>query len=305
MTSEPLCPATRTFSLNSSGELALIGGTNGLVNVYSLPQSRVLESLKAGGPVTSAVWAGDKAIVASSTGSVKVFEKGAQLASFSSHAGEVTALAVHATGDIIASVGVDKSYVLYDLSTNSVITQVFSDACKSFLGILDKKKKKKGANISRTALLSVGFHPDGHLLAAGGVDAQIKIFEVRSGVAAANYSLSGPVKCLFFSENGTFLAAVSQDSTAISIWDLRRSSEIKVLETGNKIDSINWDYTGQFLLTGGPSGLTVQQYSKSSKDWSEPLRSAVPAVSVAWGTSAQSIVAVNGDGVLSVLAAGS
>ena len=149
----------------------------------------------------------------------------------------------------------------------------------------------------------MAFHPDGHLLAAGGMDAQIKIFEVRSGVAAANYALSGPVQCLFFSENGTFLAAVAKGSTAISIWDLRRSSEIKVLETGNRIDSINWDYTGQFLLTGGPSGLTVQQYSKSSKDWSEPLRSAVPAVSVAWGSAAQSVVAVNADGVVTVLAA--
>ena len=127
--SDPLCPTTKTLSLNSSGDLALVGGVEGVVNVYSLSQGRVVETLKAGGPVTSAVWAGDKAVVASSTGSVKAFQKGADLASFNSHAGEVTALAVHATGDIVASVGVDKSYVLYDLSTNSVIAQVFSDAC--------------------------------------------------------------------------------------------------------------------------------------------------------------------------------
>lgn len=152
-----------------------------------------------------------------------------------------------------------------------------------------------------TALLSVKFHPDGHLIAAGGVDAQIKIFDVKTGVAAANYAMSGPVKCLFFSENGTFLAAVADNSTSISIWDLRHSSEIKVLETGSKINSISWDYTGQFLLTGGPSGLTVQQYSKASKQWSEPLKSAVPAVSVEWGAAAQSVLAVNEDGVVTVL----
>lgn len=102
-----------------------------MVGVYSLPQKRVVETLKIGGPVTDAVWAGEKAIVSSSTGSVKIFENGNELATFNSHAGEVTALAVHPTGDIIASVGVDKSYLLYDLTTNSVITQIFSDACKN------------------------------------------------------------------------------------------------------------------------------------------------------------------------------
>lgn len=86
--------------------------------------------MKSDGPVTGAIWAGDKAVVASATGSVKVFENGNELASFASHAGEVTDLSVHATGDIVASVGVDKSYVLYDLSTNNVITQIFSGAGK-------------------------------------------------------------------------------------------------------------------------------------------------------------------------------
>jgi pre-mRNA-processing factor 19 len=149
----------------------------------------------------------------------------------------------------------------------------------------------------------VQFHPDGHLLAAGGSDGQIKIYDVKTGSAAANFQLAGPVKQVFFSENGTFLAAVTENSTTVSIWDLRSAKEVKVLETGSQVDSIYWDYTGQFILTGGPSGLTVQQYSKASKAWSEPLRSAVPAVAVAWGSAAQSIVALNTDGGLTVLTA--
>lgn len=157
-------------------------------------------------------------------------------------------------------------------------------------------------NSRSLALISAKFHPDGHLLAAGGTDGQIKIFDVKSGAVAASYPMSGPVKCLFFSENGTFLAAVAENSTTISVWDLRNSTQIKVLETGSKINSISWDYTGQFLLTGGPSGLTVQQYTKSTKQWSEPLRSAVPAVAVGWGPNAQSIVALSEEGVITVLA---
>ncbi|KAJ5152185.1 hypothetical protein N7492_010480 [Penicillium capsulatum] len=278
--SEPLCPGARALSINSTGDLALVGGADGSVAVYSLSQKSVVHTLKSDGPVTGATWAGEKAVIGSATGSVKVFEQGNELAHFTSHAGEVTAITVHATGDIVASVGVDKSYVLYDLSTNSVISQIFTSA----------------------ALLSVQFHPDGHLLAAGGADAQIKIFDVKTGAPVADYAMGGPVKNLFFSENGTFLAAVAAESTTVSIWDLRSSAETKVLDTGSQIHSIYWDYTGQFLLTGGPSGLTVQQFSKSSKAWSEPLRSAVPAVAVGWGPGAQSIVALNEGGAVTVLA---
>ena len=126
---------------------------------------------------------------------------------------------------------------------------------------------------------------------------------MKTGVAAADYAMPGPVKCLFFSENGTFLGAVAAESTSISVWDLRSSQEVKVLDTGSQVNSIFWDYTGQFLLSGGPSGLTVNQYNKSSKSWSEPLRSAVPAVAVAWGSAAQNIVALNESGAVTVLAA--
>ncbi len=96
------------------------------------------------------------------------------------------------------------------------------------------------------------------------------------------------------------LAAVVTGSSNVSIWDLRKSAQLKVLETGGRVACIRWDYTGQFLATAGPSGITVQQYSKSAKEWSEPLRSAEPAVAVDWGSQAQSLVSLN-EGALTIL----
>lgn len=122
--------------------MALVGGVDGVVGIYSLTQKGVVQNLKTDGPVTDATWAGNKAVVGSATGSVKVFENGNEVASFASHAGEVTGVTVHATGDIVASVGVDKSYVLYDLSTNTVITQVFSDAGMG-LSFFSKRQRVK------------------------------------------------------------------------------------------------------------------------------------------------------------------
>jgi pre-mRNA-processing factor 19 len=116
--------------------------------------------------------------------------------------------------------------------------------------------------------------------------------------------LDRAVKTIFFSENGIWLAAVTESSSTVSIWDLRKMAEIRSLDTGSsRVDSLSWDYTGQFLLTGGPGGLTVQQYSKASKAWSEPLKSAVPAVAAAWSKGAHNIVALDDSGVLTVLGA--
>lgn len=140
------------------------------------------------------------------------------------------------------------------------------------------------------------------MIAAGGQDGQIKIFDVKTGTLAATFECNGPLAALRFSENGTWLASVVQNSSSISVWDLRKSAEIKVLETGGRVACIDWDYTGQFLLTGGPEGLTVQQYTKASKEWSVPLQSSVTASAIAWGRSAQSILAVGENGTVTVLA---
>lgn len=257
-----------------------------------------MQTLQVGGPVTDAVWVGDKAVVASATGAVKVFENGSEVANFTSHAGEVTALAVHPTGDIVGSVGADKSYVLYDLTTSTPVAQIYGET-----GMFSYKNKPFWFKLTTLlGILCAKFHPDGHLLGLGGADGQVHIYDVKSGAAAASFPMSAPVTALAFSENGYFMAAVTENSTSISVWDLRKSKLHKVLETGTKITALDWDYTGQFLVSGGPNGITVQQYTKATKEWSEPLRSAVPVVAVAWGASAQNILATNKDGVLTVLA---
>ncbi|OKL58031.1 hypothetical protein UA08_06582 [Talaromyces atroroseus] len=279
VSSEPLYPGGKSLSVDSTGELALVGGVDGIAGIYSTSKQQIVQTLKVDGPVTGAAFAGTTAVVASATGSVKFFNQGAESASFDSHAGEVTAVTVHPTGDIVGSVGVDKSYVLYDLTTSSVVAQIYGNA----------------------SLLSAKFHPDGHLLAVGGADGQIQVYDVKSGAVAASFPMQAPVTNLEFSENGYFMAAVTENSTEISVWDLRKSKIYKVLQTGTRINSLAWDYTGQFLLSGGPNGITVQQYTKSTKDWSESLRSAVPAVGVAWGTSAQSVLTTNAEGVFTVL----
>ena len=128
---------------------------------------------------------------------------------------------------------------------------------------------------------------------------------MKSGEFAASFELGAPIRSISFSENGIWFTATAEGSTSITIFDLRKegaAAEVKVIDTGNRVDSISWDYTGQFLATGGPSGITVQQYTKSSKSWSEPFRNATAATAVVWGASAKSLISVNVDGVITILA---
>lgn len=130
------------------------------------------------------------------------------------------------------------------------------------------------------------------------------MFHVKTGESAANFELGGPVQDITFSENGIWFAAVARDSTSVVIFDLRKegkAAEAKILEIGGKVDSIQWDYTGQFLAASGPGGLTISQYTKSTKSWADVISLAVPATAVQWGPQASSLVTVNNDGVVTVL----
>lgn len=121
---------------------------------------------------------------------------------------------------------------------------------------------------------------------------------------AAVFELGATVQVLAFSENGFWLAASAKGQTTVTIFDLRKegsAAATKVLETGGSVQSLAWDYTGQYLATGGPSGVTVQRYAKSSKNWSEPFRNSAAVVSIKWGDCAKKLIAVNGDGVVNVL----
>lgn len=280
-TSDPLYPGSSSVSVDQSGDLALFGGTDGVAGIYSIQQGQVVHTLKCGSPVTATAWWGSKAIVATSAGTVKVFENGDEVAQLGSHAGAVTSIALHPSGAILASAGADKRFAFYDLASYKTVSQVYTEA----------------------EITCCDFHVDGLLFFTGGLDGNIRIFDVKTGASMAVLETGGPVRAIAFSENGTWFAVAEKGSSSVSVWDLRKQAPIKVLEVGGQVDSIQWDYTGQFLATAGSGSVSVQQYTKASKSWSEPVRKAVPARDIAWGASATTLVALTVDGGLDILGA--
>ncbi|KAI1465188.1 Prp19-domain-containing protein [Daldinia caldariorum] len=277
-------PVPQATTVSVEATYAAVGGLQGDVAIYSIDSDKVERSLQINEPVTDSIWDGSRVFLSTSKGSVKVFENGSEIASFADHAGPATGLSIHPSKEILASVGADKSFVFYDLTNLSRATRVYTNA----------------------TLTTCAFHPDGHLFAAGTSSGEIKLFMTKTGEEAASFNLGAPVQAITFSENGFWFAATAKGQTTVTIFDLRKegdAAQAKVLDIGSAVQSLAWDYSQQFLATAGPAGVTVQQYNKSSKSWSEPLRAAVSAVSVKWSTNASKLVAVNGDGVISILAA--
>lgn len=285
------------MAVDETGDQVLVGGANGSAAVYSISQNKAVHSLKGdAGTVVDGVWWGSRPVIATSTGAVKIFDGASEIASFSQHAGAVTAVSLHPCGDILASVGADKSFILYDLQTMKPITQRSTDSGTSDSTLLHVLAKNP------TDLTCAGFHPDGHLFATGTGSGEIALYDVKSleNVATFTSTVAAPVQALSFSENGTWLATASKNQPNVTIWDLRKMSEIKTLDIGSPVSNLAWDYTGQFLAACGPGNVVVQQYSKSSKSWSEPFRKAANAVNVQWGSNAQSLVALSNEGAVVV-----
>jgi pre-mRNA-processing factor 19 len=135
------------LAVHAEGDTALVAGNDGACGVISLPDNRVLHALDLGkSAATSGIWAHNRTVVATTKGSVKVFENGQETHSFSNHAGSANAVALHPSGSIVASVGDDQSYALYDLESGGVIARVYSNS-----GMFDRCK------ISFTRSLSASF----------------------------------------------------------------------------------------------------------------------------------------------------
>jgi len=130
-------PGSRVLAIDTSGNLALLGGMDGVAVLYSLAQKQILHTLKCGdGSITAALFWEQKPVLATSTGAIKIFENGDIVGEMLVHAGTATDISLHPSGDILASVGEDKSIVFYDLTTMDKLPEfllnqvrVYSYAC--------------------------------------------------------------------------------------------------------------------------------------------------------------------------------
>lgn len=222
-------------------------------------------------------------LVACTTGgSVAYFNDGQLIGNLIEHVGPVNGVAVHPSGKIFATVGADRSMNFYDISECVQAARSVTDA----------------------VLTACAFHPDGHLFAAGAETGDIKLYGTISRELMATFTIGAPVQAIVFSENGYHLAVAGKGLSTVKVFDLRKEGDAaccKVFEHDGPVDCLAWDYSAQFLAMGGSSGVSVQQWVKSSKSWNEIFKSSLPAVALGWNHTAKQLVVSSREGLLTVL----
>ena len=119
---------SKTARVDSSGDFVLTGGAHGAAGIYSLSQQSQIKTFDLGkGAVVDAIWWDEKAIVGLTTGVIKVFE-GTEGRDLGSHSGSVAALSLHPSNSILASVGQDKAYMLYDLHSMKIVSRTYVES---------------------------------------------------------------------------------------------------------------------------------------------------------------------------------
>ncbi len=104
-------------------------------------------------------------------------------------------------------------------------------------------------------VFALAFSPDGSLLASGGGDQTIRIWEPATGrdVMVLRGHM-GSIRALAFSPNGRWLASGSSDTT-IRVWELASGKELKALTSRfGAVRAVAFSPDGQLIASGGDDG---------------------------------------------------
>ena len=110
--------------------------------------------------------------------------------------------------------------------------------------------RKQLRSMGNEAYWSVAWSPNGNILASGGPDGTVRLWNPNTGV---NYAVlrghQGAVRDLAFSPNGQRLASVSRETPYVILWNVNTESKVRTISTG-KATSVAWSPDGNTLAVG-------------------------------------------------------
>lgn len=110
-------------------------------------------------------------------------------------------------------------------------------------------RHKHGAN-------SMQWHPDDALLASGGQDGKLILWDVSSMNEAWNQHLGGWIGCLSWSSLGQYLASSSGKN--LSVWSVSGKHEEIWSNHKSSISDIEWSPDGRFIAATAKGGITIR-----------------------------------------------
>lgn len=117
-----------------------------------------------------------------------------------------------------------------------------------------------------SSIFSVTFSPDSQIIATGGMDGYIRLWQVNDGAAIAAWPAHQDwIRHVTFSPDGQRIASSSNDKT-IKIWDWQKSTCLQVLR-GHK----DWVWLSKFIVWKGLTFLMSVSTDRTGKIWNVDL----------------------------------
>jgi WD40 repeat protein len=168
-----------------------------------------------------------------------------ELRSIAGHSGFVQSVAFSPDGKTLASGSTDETIKLWDVTTGR------------FLQVFRATTAPEDNAFTRlfpdAHIYSVKFSPDGKLLACGGSDGTVRLWDVASGKQIATFAGLDTAKDVFavtFSPNGRMLAA-ADSSGKIKIWNVATRAVLMTLDHAAEVYSIAFSPEELTLASGG------------------------------------------------------
>jgi len=236
-----------------NGKMVVSTGLDGTLRVWDLDTGQDTVLLQTGGGffLTNVAFSADSGTLAASDSSGVVHVWNANtfeiVTRLKVSAAAIWGLAVSPNGRYVAAGSEDFTVGIVEVASGRLVHTFGIPYCQNPV-------RDTCAYGHTDVVETVAFSPDGSLLASGGDDTEIKVWDVAKGEYL--YHLSGPdahadgskVNGLVFSPDGTRLASSGSDRT-IKIWDLDTQQPITITGHVDWVYGIDFTPDGDYLIS--------------------------------------------------------
>lgn len=212
------------LALSAGSRVIVSGGADGKVIVWDIANGKPAQTLAAGAPVRAVAASPVGGLIASAceAASVQIWDAATGKPSLKLDGASdwLLSLAISVDGKALAAGGYDGKLRVWELSGGKKLVEVAAQPASP----------ANGPAAPLNIVSTVAFSPDGKLLALGGSDGQVHVFQAADGKLLRSLpGHTGTVTSLAFHPAGELIASASKDRT-IRLWNVAGGQPLKVLE---------------------------------------------------------------------------
>jgi WD40 repeat protein/RsiW-degrading membrane proteinase PrsW (M82 family) len=246
-----------SVAFSPDGNIIASGSKDKTIKLWEASTGKLLQTLLGHrNKVQSATFSPDGTILASGSedNTIKLWEvdtgkvirmlKGHDTSALTTNK-KVFSVAFSPDGNTLASGNWDKSIMLWQVDTGKAL-HFIKGRTKRFWGLVDDKGDGHADSVN-----SVVFSPDGSILASGGFDHAIKLWDVSTGTLLKTFKgHSDFVLSVTFSPDGNVLASSSYDKS-IKLWEVNSGKVLRTMRGHtDAVTSVALSPDGQILASG-------------------------------------------------------